>query len=497
MNLATKFRQTAMSVLPIAVITMVVGLFVVPPGFAPAGWMWRFVVSSVLLVVGLTVFLAGVDSGVEPMGERFGAALTARRSLPLLLVVAFAVGVVVTVAEPDIQVFGDHVRREFPFVRKLPLVLSIALGVGTFLLIGLFRVAARFSIKVTLLVSYAALGALACLAPARFAGVAFDSGGATTGPMTVPFIMALGLGVASSRATDRDGGFGLAGVASVGPVMAVLAYAIWLGPSASQPLHGPADLVGGAAHVSGFAAAWGHAAQEAALSTAPLFAMLLVAQPLLLRVSARQFAKMSIGLVWAFAGLAIFLCGVNGGFMQAGAILGSALGARGAAGSAVATLLAMGVGAAFGAIVVCAEPAVWILGDLVENVSGGAVPRRSLLVFLSFGTALAIALAMARALFGFPLAVVLLPGYAAALLLMARAPTLFTGIAFDSGGVASGPLTSTFVLSFALGASGAGGGGGADAFGVIALVALFPLLAIQAMGIAVDRKRKRATGQHP
>lgn len=493
MNLWTKFRETAMSVAPVAAITVILGIFVVPENSAAAGWMWRFLVSSVLLVFGLTLFLAGVDSGVEPMGERLGAALTARRSLSLMLGAAFVIGMVVTAAEPDIQVFGDQVHGVFPSVRKLPLVLSIAIGVGAFLSLGLFRIAARFSVKATLLVSYAALGALACFAPEQFVGVAFDSGGATTGPMTVPFVMALGLGVAASRATDRDGGFGLTGVASVGPVMAVLAYVLVLGPGAAVE-----TAAGGAAtHTAAspdLAAAFGHALREAAVSIAPLFAMLCIAQPLLLHATARQFVRIVSGFAWAFIGLSIFLAGVNGGFMQAGAILGSALGGRAAAGGAADLALLLGTGAAFGAIVVCAEPAVWILGDQVENVSGGAVPRRSLLLFLSTGTAAAIAIAMARAAYGFPLAAVLIPGYALAMLLMARSPSLFTAIAFDSGGVASGPLTSTFVLSFALGASGAGRGG-TGAFGVIALVALFPLLAIQAMGIAVERKRKRATKQ--
>ena len=197
-----------------------------------------------------------------------------------------------------------------------------------------------------------------------------------------------------------------------------------------------------------------------------------------------------MGFLWSFVGLGVFLAGVNGGFMQAGGILGEALGAKVAAGGLVPFFLLLGAGLSFGAIIVCAEPAVWVLGDQVERVSAGAIPRRTLLLFLSAGTALAIALAMSRAVFGFPLSLILLPGYALALLMMVLTPRPYTGIAFDSGGVASGPLTSTFVLSFALGAARAGRGGD-DAFGVISLVALMPLLAIQAMGMMVARKSKR------
>ena len=208
-------------------------------------------------------------------------------------------------------------------------------------------------------------------------------------------------------------------------------------------------------------------------------------------MTARQAVRIAIGFAWAFIGLSIFLAGVNGGFMQAGRILGAALGGAAATGGLGPWALLIGTGLAFGAVIVCAEPAVWVLSEQVEEASGGAIRRRTLLFFLSLGTALAIGLAMWRAVAGFPLWRLLLPGYVLAMLLLARTPQPFAGIAFDSGGVASGPLTSTFVLSFTLGAASAGGGGN-DSFGVIALVAMMPLAAIQLMGILVERRRSRS-----
>ena len=1008
MNLLEKFRETALSVLPVMGLVLALGLLAVPAGAGGPWWLGRFLVGGALLVLGLTVFLLGVDLGIRPMGERCGAALTAKRSLALLLGAAFVVGLVVTAAEPDIQVFGDQVRGVFPAVRKGALTFSIAGGVGLFMALGMLRTTLGIPLKAVLAASYAALFLLAAFAPAPFVGVAFDSGGATTGPMTVPFILALGIGVAAVRARgDRDGGFGLTGVASVGPVAAVLVYSLlnanvaaphaesaecldshaenaetaetdsreesaeffdshaesaetaetdsreesaeffdshaesaenaelsggasspsepsladgttraksakktekdirrqlrrivvgsvdwqdaeiddvirdlckfsricdsddplnsggigfsvflgdiedrdgtdlfgpgslnaragilpisiratdirlaslldriesktgfawriedgrvvlsrerktstsrlssWAGRlkngvlglfrrrglfdkddsswgfveswedslpvltadlfrqelakgdvrevlvqngqdsaainasnalarqlfdaiAAADDVPPPADLVAsfpavsfamrkddpasgidcdgdndGVSHIdivrfsngrsssnpddqffwenpgcdtvvrvrgiaplleeaeiaarqretfvretvckvvldavdirdaslpeilgflerstkgfagedgaaipfsfdekawwggvpddddlprltirsesislmnllalvsdmagvrwriadggirciprrfedgvsivaspapvprprtaaapepiqhsafgiqhssffSSFAEAFPEALRESLSSIAPLFGLFLVFQFALLKMTLRQALRISIGFVWALIGLSVFLTGVNGGFMQAGRILGAALGGAAAAGGFGPWALLVGTGLAFGAVIVCAEPAVWVLSEQVEEASGGAIRRRTLLFFLSLGTALAIGLAMWRAVAGFPLWRLLLPGYALALLLLARTPQPFAGIAFDSGGVASGPLTSTFVLSFTLGAASAGGGG-SDSFGVIALVAMMPLAAIQLMGILVDRKRRRA-----
>ena len=204
----------------------------------------------------------------------------------------------------------------------------------------------------------------------------------------------------------------------------------------------------------------------------------------------RQVIRIVIGFIYAFIGLTIFLIGVNGGFSQAGAALGEKLGSLAVSRGGVWYVLLIGTGLALGAIIVCAEPAVWVLSEQVEHVSGGTIKRKVLLIFLSVGTAIAIGLSMWRAVAGFNLKYILIPGYAIAMLLMIFCPSLFSGIAFDSGGVASGPLTSTFVLSFTLGAA-ASGKGGNDSFGVIALVAMMPLLAIQIMGIIFKMKQRK------
>jgi len=478
-------------------VVLLLGLTAAPIG---GNLILRFLFGGVLLITGLTLFLVGVDIGILPLGERCGSELTKKRNLPLLLASAFFMGFLVTAAEPDIQVLADQVRGVFPVVNKQLLILMIAAGVGLFITLGLLRTVLHLSLKIILALSYAVVFVLAFAGPRGFTGIGFDSGGATTGPMTVPFIMALGLGVSAVRAKPaKDGGaendsgndsFGLTGLASVGPIIAVLLYGCILSDRAAAV---SASAVQGAesAAVPGmeaFVRVLPHVAREAALSLLPVIALFAVFQFSLLHIPPYQVKRMLSGFAYSYLGLVLFLTGVNGGFMEAGHRLGELLGARAADSGGWWLALLVGTGFVIGAVVVCAEPAVWVLTDQVESISGGTIKRKVLLVFLAAGAAAAIGLAMIRAVFGFNLMYILVPGYALALLLMPFCPGIFTGIAFDSGGVASGPISSTFVLSFTLGVSQSGGHGG-DVFGVIALIAMMPLIAIQILGLAFNRKK--------
>jgi len=505
MNILHKFKETAVSVLPVMAIVFLLGLTIVP--LEPLLFL-RFFISGILLIIGLTVFLLGVDLGIQPMGERCGAALTKKKSLLLLLAVAFVIGFIVTAAEPDIQVFGDQVRSVFPFVNKTSFTFVIAGGVGLFIMLGLLRTVTNLSLKWTLFISYTILFVVAFFASDSFIAIGFDSGGATTGPMTVPFIMALGLGVSSVRAGKDDNSFGLTGVSSIGPVLAVLIYSIVVnGPSTGsgtavaasgtagdfsgtaislsvvpEPVEGPQLAAISSIIIS--------ALHESLTSIAPLFGLFIIFQIFLLKMTARQVIRMLIGFVYSFIGLTVFLTGVYGGFMQTGKVLGESFGALAFTKGGIWTFLLILTSVILGAIIVCAEPAVWCLSEQVETVSGGTIKRKMLLVFLSIGTSFAIGLAMWRAIAGFNIKLLLVPGYIIAMVLMLFCPELFTGIAFDSGGVASGPLTSTFVLSFALGAANSSSGSN-DSFGVIALVAMMPLIAIQIMGIVYKIKTSK------
>ncbi len=500
MKVLNKFKETAVSVFPVMAIVLLLGLTIVP---LDKILLVRFVIGGILLILGLTIFLIGVDLGIQPMGEQCGAELTKRKNLILLLSVAFIIGFIVTAAEPDIQVFGDQVKSYFNFVNKSVFTFVIAAGVGLFITIGLLRTVLNLSIKWTLFISYAFLFTVAMFAPESFIGIAFDSGGATTGPMTVPFIMALGLGVSSVR-SDSDNSFGLTGICSIGPILAVLIYSLVLKSQSnidSQQILQASEisetaLTGGFFYevFNPFRKIFSSTVHEAIISILPLFGLFIIFQITLLKMTPLQVARLIIGFVYSFIGLTIFLVGVNGGFSEAGGELGKLLGEYAMTRGSIWFVLLIVVGLLLGAIIVCAEPAVWVLSEQVESVSGGTIKRKFLLIFLSIGTAIAIGLSLWRAVSGFNLKYILIPGYAIAMILMIFSPSLFSGIAFDSGGVASGPLTSTFVLSFTLGAA-ANSANGTDSFGVIALVAMMPLIAIQIMGIIFKIKVKKQGDQ--
>ena len=497
MNLASKLKETSVSVIPVMAIVLFLGFSLAPLNKL---LLIRFVISGILLIIGLTIFLTGVSLGIEPMGERTGSQLTSKRNLPLLLSVSFLIGFIVTIAEPDIQVFVLQVKSMFSFVNKAVFTIVIAAGIGLFVMLGLLRSVLNISIKITLAAFYLILFILVFIAPSSFTGIAFDSGGATTGPMTVPFIMALGLGVSAVSGSSKSS-FGLTGVASIGPVMAVLIYALVISTNpltanaTAAAVNGLPSVSTASAIFSPFATAAVSSIKEVLFSILPLLALFIVFQFTLLKMTGRQVIRILIGFAYSLTGLFIFLTGVNGGFTQTGAALGSVLGQK-AAHSSLYFIVLLITGLILGAIIVCAEPAVWVLSEQVENITGGTIKRRVLLIFLSCGTAIAIGIAMIRSIYSFNLKYILIPGYALAFILMIFSPEIFTGIAFDSGGVASGPLTSTFVLSFTIGAASAaaqanGQSSSTDSFGVIALVAMMPLIAIQLMGIIYKIKQSK------
>lgn len=486
MNIFSKLKETVISVFPIMAVVLFLGTVVVP---LEKDLIIKFIFGGVFLIIGLTLFLVGVDVGIQAIGERVGAELTSKKNIILLLTVAFAIGFIVTVAEPDIQVFANQITSIYKNANKLYLIICIALGVAFFIAIGLCRVVFRINLKILLFICYLALFSLTIFCPREFIGIAFDSGGATTGPMTVPFILALGIGVSSVfKNNGKNNSFGLTGVTSVGPVMSVLIYGIILSFCGEIELNtesGTEDFLDKGVLV--FFKMFPHYLKEGFYSILPLVLMFLLFQLFLLKMPPYQVIKISFGLLWSLLGLSIFLTGVNCGFIPLGNSLGVQLGLKSISNGFIWKVILICTGLIFGAIVVCAEPAVWVLTEQVESISGGAIKRKLMLIFLSIGASFAIGIAILRAIYGFNLLYIIVPGYLIAFLLMIFCPNLFTGIAFDSGGVASGPITSTFVLSFTLGTAKACGNS-SDVFGVISLVAMMPLIAIQLLGIIYNKK---------
>ncbi|MBR4824057.1 MAG: DUF1538 domain-containing protein [Spirochaetaceae bacterium] len=506
-----KLKETAVSILPISVIVLVLNWTIAPLGTAMT---LQFLLGSLFTILGLALFLLGADIGILPIGEKAGAALTSRRNLPLLLISAFFIGFFITIAEPDVQVLAKQVCSVAQDTNAVILLLMIAVGIGLFTSIGLLRTVLHIPLKYLLTGFYVLVFIAAAVAPKDYLAVAFDSGGATTGPMTVPFILALGVGVAAVQSRGKggkDASFGMTGMASIGPILAVLILGICMAGSASgqkaaETVAQPETAVEAQTQQTPQASqteapqqktgrgVYAHLLPEVLVDVAkallPLIVMFVVFQFMLLHLPPHAIMRMSVGLVYAFVGLVLFMLGVNGGFMPAGDIIGYTV-----ALTDYRYILVL-IGVFLGAVVVCAEPAVWVLTKQVEEISGGTIRRSVIFAALSFGVAFSVGLSILRVLTGFSLWYVLLAGYAVALVLAFFCPGLFTAIAFDSGGVASGPMTTTFILSFTLGISNALGGNPlTDAFGVIALVAMAPLITIQILGILYTYKAEKSAAK--
>ena len=481
-QLTEKVREAVASVLPITLIVTIVCFSFVP---VTTDLMLSFLIGSVLLIVGMALFTLGSEVSMTQIGTHMGAKLTKSRKLWLILTVSFLLGVAITVAEPDLQVLATNV----PNIDTTVLIITVSVGVGIFLLLSMLRILLVIPLRWMLLVFYALIFILAALVDKDFLAVAFDSGGVTTGPMTVPFIMALGVGVSSIRSDShaQTDSFGLVALCSIGPILAVMLLGfIYRGSAdgtAAMVLSNYQDTVElGHNYIASLPAYL----KEVVIALLPIVAFFLVFQVVSLRLRRLPFMRILVGLVWTCVGLVLFLTGVNVGFSSLGYILGERLAAPGLRYWLIPLAMLMGW------FIINAEPAVHVLNKQVEELSAGAISARAMGVSLSIAVSSAMGLGMVRVLTGVSILWFVVPGYVLALAMAFFVPQTFTAIAFDSGGVASGPLTATFMLPFAMGACTAMGGNiMTDAFGIVALVAMMPLITVQAMGVVYVIKSRR------
>jgi hypothetical protein len=418
------------------------------------------------------------------MGEALGTRLTLTRRLWVIVLAFFMLGVIVTVAEPDLQVLATQV----PAIPDAVLIWTVAVGVGIFLVMAVLRTLFKIRLSHMLLVFYTLVFVVALFTPRSFLAVAFDSGGVTTGPITVPFIMALGIGMAATRGdeTSQEDSFGMVALSSIGPILAVLLLGICFNPSTANYEAPEIPLVTTSQDVlRQFVEGLPVYTKEVLLAVVPIGAMFGLFQVITHAFSRRQLTRVGIGLVYTLIGLILFLTGANVGFMPAG----HSIGARLAAGEHSWVLIPLGM--LMGWYIVAAEPAVHVLNRQVEEITSGAITGQAMQRSLSLGVAISVGISMARILWSIPLWYIIVPGYALALALAFAVPPIFTGIAFDSGGVASGPMTATFLLPLGMGACQALGGDIlTDAFGIVALVAMTPLLTIQLLGLYYQWKTR-------
>ena len=423
------------------------------------------------------------------MGQHIGSNLTKTKKLWVLLPICFLLGAMITAAEPDLQVLAEQV----PSVPNAVLIASVATGVGIFLAVALLRILFRIPLNILFIVFYILIFLMAAFTSESYLAVAFDSGGVTTGPITVPFILALGVGLSSVLGgnSSHDDSFGLVALCSIGPIMAVMIMGMFFEPSS---FHYGSEAAADISGISQLMAAIGSGILEfsrhVGIALSPIISFFIIFQLAVLKLEKHHLVKLGVGLVYTFTGLILFLAGANVAFMPVGKYIGDTIG------SFENNWILIPLGALMGFFVVAAEPAVQILNNQVWDMTAGAISKRAMMASLSIGVAISIAIAMCRILFQISIWYVLIPGYALALILTFFTPKIFTAIAFDSGGVASGPMTATFLLAFAMGACEAVGGNLlTDAFGIVAVVAMTPLITIQVLGVIYKWKLKTTAAE--
>lgn len=469
------FKETLIAVMPVVIIVLLLTFFVVD---VSQTMLWSFIIGAFLIIIGLAIFLYGIETGMEPIGEKLGRLVADSDSRLFIAFISFIIGFSVTVAEPDLLILGQQIEHATAGLLNSTLVVFfVAIGVGFMIAFGVTRLLNNFPFKYFFLVLYLGILLLGSLSGATAIGMAFDASGATTGALTTPFILVLSVSIAAQKggATTKENSFGLIGAMSTGPILAVFLLVLMTRTDIQATTEVYAYSENILVHIID---AIFPTFLEALIALIPIAILFIVLDQLTFKTETKELKRIFKGILAIIIGLALFLIGVNEGFMDMGHYLGSALAELG-------TNWLILIGTLLGFVVVLAEPAVQVLGDQVTEVSNGDIKKSTLMLSLSLGVGIAVGLSMLRISFdGFEAWHVILPGFIIALLLSFYAPPIFTGIAFDAGGVASGPMAVTFILAFAQGASNQIQKANVlDAFGVIAFIALVPIISIQIMGV--------------
>ena len=473
--------ESVSSVMPIVVIVLLLCISIAP---LESGVLVLFLFGTILLILGMSFFSVGSGISMEPLGDGIGKFINKNNKFVIPLVICFVLGFVITVSEPDLTVLAEQV----PTIPNAMLIMCVGVGVGIFLSVTLIRSKKEIPLRGLLLIFYVLIIVLSFFAPTEFVPTAFDSGGVTTGPITVPFIMAMGAGFAAGKKGKNasEHSFGLVALCSIGPILSVLLLSIFFKPSPATSVYEIPSVLTTTEAFKQFALALPKYAEEVALAFVPIVVVFIIYQLVSRKLHKHTLIKMSVGFVYTYLGLVLFLTGANVGFMPAGRLIGAKI-----AGSQIKYML-IPIGMLMGYFVVSAEPAVHSLKRQVSEITKGGISQKSVALALSIGVSVSVGISMLRVLTGIPILPFLIFGYAVSLIISYFVPSIYTGIAFDSGGVASGPMTSTFMLPFAMGACEAiGGNVMTDAFGIVAMIAMTPLITIQFLGLHERRAHMR------
>ncbi|WP_173917712.1 DUF1538 domain-containing protein [Halobacillus sp. Marseille-Q1614] len=489
--LVSKVKEVLFAVLPITAIVLLLHFTLTP---LDPTLIIRFIIGAILIILGLSIFLIGVDIGITPIGQTIGKAVAKSNKIWIVIVAGLLLGFFISIAEPDLHILAGQVEMVTSgLISKVILVIVVSIGIGLLIATGFVRIVYNFPLYKLLTILYLIILVLAVFTSPEFLAISFDASGATTGALTVPFILALALGISTlkkdSKASEKDS-FGLVAIASTGAIISVMIMNIVMQTdkmtgSLNTKAHDSISIFGPFLHEIPIIMF------EIIIALIPILIVFLVFQKKSFKMTKKAVRKILMGILFTFIGLVLFLVGVNAGFMDVGSTMGYNLASLDNKAYIIIISFVMGL------VTILAEPAVHVLTNQVEDVTSGYVKRSVVLSTLSLGVGLAILLSMLRVLItDLELWHLLLPGYIMATTLMYFAPKLFVGIAFDSGGVASGPMTATFILAFVQGAAEATSGADVlvDGFGMIALVAMTPLIALQILGLVFKVKSKKRKG---
>lgn len=482
-----KIKEMLLAILPITVIVMILKFTILPLN---TDIIVKFLLGALLIIFGLAFFLLGVDLGIEPIGQNIGETIVKSRKIIIFIISGFILGFLITIAEPDVSIYASQVEKATTgLLGKWELVLSISLGIGVMLSLGLVKIAYSIPLWKILAIFYTLILFLSIFAPQKLLGVPFDAAGATTGSMTVPFMLSLGMGVSSMKSTENveEESFGLTAIASIGPILTVLLTTIF--SKNRQITNEITENISekNVGIILDFFHEIPHVSYDVFMSLLPIVLIFLILQIFVIKMKRDDFTRKIKGVIYTYLGLVIFLVGVNAGFLDAGKEIGSQIVRTGN------TYLIIPLGFLIGLCIILAEPAVHILCEEVEKITGGHIKKPIILFTMALGVALAIVLSMIRILVpSVQLWHYLLVGYLIALSLMFFIPKIFVGIAFDSGGVASGPMSVTFVLALAQGISSSFESSDilTDSFGIISVIALAPIISMEILGLIYKIKLK-------
>lgn len=481
-NVKLKIKEALSSIVPITLIVAILSFTITP---LATDVIVEFIIGAIMLVIGTGFFTLGAEMSMSIIGERIGADIAKRKNIFLILAILIILGTVVTIAEPDLKVLAEQITS----VPSNLIIEVVGLGVGVFLSIAFLRVVLKIKLKYALLFFYSIVFVLAFFVPKEFLAMAFDSGGATTGPMAVPFIIAFGIGISSIRSEENSesDSFGMVALCSIGPILATMILGMVYKITNFEYTNRTYSTYANTKEIAeAFVQNLPNYFGEVVIALLPIIIFFIIYQLAVIKMSKRELFKVFIGCFYEFIGLTLFLLGANVGFLQIGSLIGMKLVEIGN------DFLIIAIGALLGYFVVIAEPAVEVLNKQISDITDGAIPEKAMKKSLSIGVSIALVISMIRVLTGIPILYFLLPGYLIALILAFVGDDIFTAVAFDSGGVASGTMASAFLVPFAIGVSeGVGGNVLSDAFGVIAMVAMAPIVAVQISGLIYKLKSKK------